>query len=266
MALKKPTVTETASADVAVEEEVLQQEQLTEEGVVATAKEAEVEQVETEVDATTNTEVAVTGEGSNAVASISEARANSMAQFSSSMAEAGFEGMELTGMSFDRIKLHEGQFLLGTDDTELGQEFDCVIHGTRTNYIVRQSTDNDAEMFYSYDPKGQTFSDGTSAAEKLAEWLDDGYGTEDAPLDIRPYMEATAVLINRDDEHDGTMVMLSIPPASKARLAGASAQAQMRFRALPNEVITRCQVGKKVGEGQKAFRPWVFKVVGRYEG
>lgn len=272
MALVKPQVTESkATSAAAVEEKVVQQEeQMTTEGVVATAKEVKAEpEVETTAEVAEEaaaTEVAVVSDSPKEVASISEARANSMAQFSNEMAEAGFEGMELTGMSFDRIKLHEGQFMLGSDDVELGQDFDCVIYGTRTNYIVRQSTDNDAEMFYSYDPKGQTFSDGTSAAEKLAEWLDDGYGTEEAPLDIRPYMEATVVLVNRDDEYEGTMCMLSIPPASKARLAGASAQAQMRFKALPNEVVTRCTVGKKVGEGQKAFRPWGFKVIGRYEG
>lgn len=277
MALTKPVVSNTAAATNEVEEAVI-----TKAGVEATAEviehvaeapaqvvetaaeapEAVAEQAEAPAAAETS-EVAVV----NPASAPAVQRANAMAQFTQEQAEAGFEGLELTGMSFDRIKLHEGKFLIGSEESELGTEFDCVVYATRNIYVVRQSTDNDAEAFYSYDPKGQTMTDGTSAQEKLADWLDDGYGTEDAPLDIRPYLEATVVLVNREDEYDGHMAMLSIPPASKARMAGAAAKAQMKFKgAKLNEVVTRCTVGKKVGDGQKAFRPWLFSAIERFEG
>ncbi|MCY1356461.1 hypothetical protein D9M69_429150 [compost metagenome] len=189
-----------------------------------------------------------------------------MTQFAQEQAEAGFEGMELSSFSFDRIKLHEGTFKLGQEDTDIGSSFQCVVIGTRKLFVVRQSEDNDAESFYSYDPQGQTMTDGSSAADKLAEWLDDGYGTADNPLDIRPYLEAMAQLVNRDDEYEGTMVTLSIPPASKARLGGVAFQAKSRLGRELNGVVIECSVGKQAGEGTKKFRPWLFKLIGNYEG
>lgn len=217
----------------------------------------------TEVVSTT-TEVAARQEGPT---SIAVQRENALQKFAEEQAAAGFEGLELSGMSFDRIKLNEGKFLLGSDETDLGTEINCVIHNTRKIYVVRQGDFNDAKAYYSYDPQGKTLTDGSSAEEILQEWLEDGYGTAESPLDIKEYLEAMATLVGRDDEYDGTMVMLSIPPASKPRLAGAAAQAYTRFKgARLDQVITKCAVGKKIGEGQKAFRPWVFSVVGRYEG
>jgi len=276
MALTRPAIAkETAKAAEA---------KMTQEGVEATEAQVveEAEQVETtvqeaeqvETTARVNEEPAnkpkqevAMAETTKAAAPAVQSQAASMAKFTEDMAEQGYEGLTLSSMSFDRIKLHEGKFLLGSDETELGTEFDCVVYGTKALYVVRQSTDNDAEAFYSYDPNGKTFTDGTSAREKLEEWAEDGYGTEDSPLDIRPYLEATVVLVNRDDEYEGEMVMLSIPPASKDRLGGCAAQASMKFnKALLNQVVTRCTVGKKVGEGQRAFKPWTFKVISRYEG
>lgn len=263
MALKKAVVTETAEETLSAEGVEATTETPVEEVVeVEAATETPVEEVETpaeEAKEISNDVETVDASQSTEVKTMS---GNAMTQFTQDQAEAGYEGLELTGMSFDRIKLHEGQFKLGSDEIELGSSFDCIIYGTRQLYIVRQDASNDAEAFYSYDAKGKTFTDGTSAAEKLQEWIEEGYGTEDSPLDIRPYLEATAVLTNRDDEHEGLMVMLSIPPASTARVAGVAAQAKMRYNKSLAEVVTRATVGNKIGEGQKAFRPWTFKMVG----
>lgn len=243
------TVVEPEVVSAAASEAVASSEPMTEKGVEATQA------------------VAVAEPAEQKAVSVTEQRTNAMAQFSADQAAAGFEGLDLTGMSFDRIKMHEGKFLLGSEEAELGTEFDCVIHNTRRLYVVRQSTDQDAESYYSYDATGATFTDGSCAAEKLQDWADEGYGGEESPLDIKEYLEAMATLVNRDDEYDQQMVMLSIPPASKARLAGAAAQAYTKMRgARLDQVVTQCQVGKKVGEGTKAFRPWVFKITGRYEG
>ncbi len=283
MALVKPQVAkeETLAAEAVAQtaEQVVEQDVVAEqapvvsgevleaEGVEATAQvQAEAEVVDI-AETAESTAVAVAAEPQAKAVSVTEQRNNAMAQFTQDQAANGFEGLELSGMSFDRIKLHEGQFKLGSDETELGTDFECVIHSTRKIFVVRQSDDNDAETFYSYDPQGKTFTDGSSAQEKLEDWADDGYGTAENPLDIREYLEAMATLVNRDDEHEGTMVMLSIPPASKARLAGVAAQAYTRFKgARLDQVVTQCQVGKKIGEGQKAFRPWVCKVTGRFDG
>lgn len=274
MALTRPVVAKTETNEAV---EAAQTEALTVEGVAETAATAEVASApvqEQKAEAAQAEQVVAEAEAAPAQAqapavaqsggAVAQARTNAMAEFAAAQAEAGFEGMNLTSMSFDRIKLHEGKFLLGSDEAELGTEFDCIIHSTRKIYVIRQSTDNDAESFYSYDPQGKTFTDGSSAEEKLQEWAEDGYGTEDSPLDIREYLEATATLVDRDDEYEDQMVMLSIPPASAARFAGAAAQAFAKFnRALLSDVVTRCSVGKKIGEGQKAFRPWVPKVLRR---
>ena len=190
--------------------------------------------------------------------SVQEQTQLAMTNFSVQMAEAGFDGLDLTGMSFDRIKLHEGTFKLGSEEVMLGNEFDCIVHGTRRLYVVRQHTGQDAKTFYSYDPKGATTVDGSSTEEMLAEWAEDGFEQPD----IKEYLEAMATLVNRDDEFEDQMVMLSIPPASRAKLSGAFAQAMQRLKATPDKIILKCLVGKQVGEGTKKFRHWAFKIVG----
>lgn len=182
-----------------------------------------------------------------------------MAKFKDEMAAEGFEGMNLTGMSFDRVKLHEGQFLLGSEETKLGELIHVQIMSSREIYVVRQYSGNGAEMFYSYDKAGKLKTDGSSAQEVLDEWLEDGYGTPESPLEIKTYIEAMAVLVNRTDDYDQHMVSLSIPPASKDRLAGAFAVGRQRLQAGPTQLVIECKVGAKVGSGEEAFRPWIFK-------
>lgn len=210
-------------------------------------------------DTTTDLVVADKQPTTTAVAiSASEHTSTSMANFSANMADMGFDGLDLTGMSFDRIKLHEGVFKCGSDEAELGTSFDCIMHSTRRLFVVRQHTGQDAKTFYSYDSQGRTNADGSSAEDTLKEWEEDGYTP-----DIKEYLEAMVTLVNRDDEWDDTMVMLSIPPASRAKLSGVFAQAMQRLGATPDQVIIKCSVGKQVGEGTKKFRPWAFKLVGR---
>lgn len=243
MALTKPTTTANTEANV-------QQEELTQEGVQATA-EREAEQPEQHQPSESKA-VSEAPAGGQAVAAASS-------KFEQGMAEQGFEGLTLGGMSFEQIRLPgEGQFLIGQDDVELGKEFDCVIQSTRARYVVRQSDDQDAEMFYSYDPNGRTNTEGKDMSDLLQEWKDDGYEVPE----IKKYIEAMAIMVN-DDEREGSMVMLSIPPASTQKLSGFIAQQQFMKRQQPNEYITRCIVGKKVkSKNGSTFFPWTFKNVG----
>lgn len=209
--------------------------------------------------------VAVKAE-STVVTAAPGAAGSAMAAFENEMAAQGFEGMQLTGMSFDRVKLHEAQFLLGSEDTQLGTAIKVQIMSTRKIYVVRQFSGNGAEMFYSYDPAGKFKTDGSSAEETLAEWREDGYGTPEAPLEIKTYIEGMAMLVGRDDEYEQHMISLSIPPASRDRLAGAFAVGRQRFKCTdPANLIIECKVGAKVGSGEEAFRPWIFKAVGLAE-
>lgn len=228
-------------------------------------KEAQVKETkptaEVEPETVATREAAVKPEGT-AVVTNAERQANASEQFTKSMAEQGYEGLAITGMSFDRLKLHEAKFQLGSEETSLGEQIDVVVLSTRPIYVVRQYPGEGAEMFYSYDKQGKTLSDGTSAQDTLDKWLDEGYGTADDPLDIKEYIEAMSQLVNRDDEYSDHMVSLSIPPASKARLAGAMAVGLRKFACSPADLVIRCSVGKKVGTGDKAFRPWNFSALG----
>lgn len=180
-------------------------------------------------------------------------------QFETNMADEGFEGLNLGGLSFEQIRLPgEGQFLIGQEDEELGKEFDCVIQKTRSRYVVRQSDDQDADMYYSYDPKGLTMADGEDASDKLAEWREEGY---DEPI-IKKYIEVMAIMIDEGGERDRMMVLLSIPPASVQKFSGFIAQQQLMKGKLPNQFITKCMVGKKVKTGNNTFFPWTFKNAG----
>lgn len=212
-------------------------------------------------------EVAVKSESTAVAPGAAPGQAGSaMAAFENEMAAQGFEGMQLTGMSFDRVKLHEAQFLLGSEEVKLGEAIKVQIMSTRKIYVVRQFSGNGAEMFYSYDPAGKFKTDGSSAEETLAEWREDGYGTPEAPLEIKTYIEGMAMLVGREDEYEQHMISLSIPPASRDRLAGAFAVGRQRFKCTdPANLVIECKVGAKVGSGEEAFRPWIFKAVGLAE-
>lgn len=208
------------------------------------------------------TAVAARNESTAVAQTNSERAKGAAAQFTEDMAQQGFEGLELNGMSFDRLKLDEGQFVLGSEEIKMGESIQVNIMTTRSIYVVRQHSGQKAEMFYSYDPQGLLKSDGSSAAEILAEWAADGYPSEDEPLQIKQYLEGMAQLVNRDDEYEGHMVSLSIPPASRPRLAGAVAVGQRKFACGPADLIIKCTVGAKIGKGDEAFRPWVFAAEG----
>lgn len=220
--------------------------------------EAVVESVETEE----TTEVAVV-EASTDVAEVksnTEMRAVTARQFAEQQAAAGFEGLELGAFSFDRVKLSEGKFLLGNDEEELGEAFNFIPLSTRALYTVSQSSDEDSKMFYSYDPKGLTLADGSSAEETLNEWKEEGYGTDEDPLVIKQYIEVMAELVDREDGHEGSMVSLSIPPASRQRFGGMGFQAMRKYNCQLDGVVVTASVGAKAGEGKKSFRPWNFKL------
>ena len=189
------------------------------------------------------------------------AKGGALAAFTTDMAEHGFEGLNVSGMSFDRIKLHEGRFKLGTDEKDLGETFDCIIQGTRPIYIVRQYDGDDSPVYFSYDPEGSVLTSGESAAEIQAEWIEQGYPQDE--WDIKRYLEAMVTLVNREDEYEQHMASLSIPPASTDRLGGAAAAGWQKYRLRPDALITRCKVGPSIKKGNTTWRPWLFSIVGK---
>lgn len=253
----KPTK-ETKAAKIEKEEIVEEVEAV----VTDETGEAVVDLGVAETEATETTEVAVVEASTDMVEAKSntEMRAVTARQFAEQQAAAGFEGLELGTFSFDRVKLSEGKFLLGNDEEELGESFNFIPLSTRALYTVSQSSDEDSKMFYSYDPKGLTLADGSSAEETLNEWKEEGYGTDEDPLVIKQYIEVMAELIDREDGHEGSMVSLSIPPASRQRFGGMGFQAMRKYNCQLDGVVVTASVGAKAGEGKKSFRPWNFKL------
>ena len=178
-----------------------------------------------------------------------------------SMAEDGLEGLSIGGMSFDRIKLpNEGVFQFGPDEEPLGKSFDAVVQSTRAIFIVRQSDDDDAENYYSYDADGAKDTNGVSKADTLQEWKEDGF---DKPS-IKRYLEVLLEMYDIDEEGNagerhGLLAMASIPPASIQRISGVLMQiTKMRGLHHTQAVIT-FMVGAKVKKGSNNFFPWTAK-------
>lgn len=228
------------------------------------AKQEEVEMTNEEavvVEEQVENEVAVVEEQTTEVATAAEKRESGVQAFLSEQAEMGYEGIEVGAFSFDRIKLSEGKFLIGTDEVELGEDFKFTILATRSMYIVSQAAGEDSEVFYSYSADGSTKIDGSSSSDILDEWKEDGFGTEDSPLVIKKYLEVMVELIDRDDEYDSAIACLQVPPTSLQRFGGIAFMAKQRFKTDVGGVIVEALVGSKVGSGQKAFRPWNFKIL-----
>ena len=261
--VKKTEVQEEAAKEPVAAKEAEQVKETVQEQAQETEAEPEKEpEAEVQAEEIKPQEVAVKAENTSVQVSNTERQAGAAKQFSQEMAAQGFEGLNLTGMSFDRVKLAEATFQLGSEEVDLGANIKVNILSTRNIYIVRQYAGEGAELFYSYDKHGKTLTDGSSAQETLDKWLEDGYGTPEAHLDIKEYIEAMAQLKDREDEYDEHMISLSIPPASKDRLAGAFAVGVRKFNCAPGELVIECSVGKKIGTGEKAFRPWNFKAIG----
>lgn len=177
------------------------------------------------------------------------------------LADMGMEGLSIGGMSFDRIKLpNEGVFQFGPDEEELGKSFDAVIQNTRAIFIVRQSDEDDAPNYYSYQPDGAQDTNGVDKADTLAEWREDGY---EHPS-IKRYLEVMVQMHDVDEngnegERHGLLAMAAIPPASIQRISGVILQ-MTKMRGLhPSQAVTTFQVGTKVKKGNNTFYPWTAK-------
>lgn len=202
-------------------------------------------------------EVAVQEEA--APPAIAKQREAGISQHLADEAALGFEGLEIGTFSFDRIKLDDGSFLLGSEEKSIGTKFSFQVLAMRPVFIIRQCDEQDAEMFYSYDRDGGSLTDGSSSQDTLDKWLEDGF--EKSDIDIKEYSEVTAEMVDREDEYQNAIVMLQIPPTSRQRLGGMSFMAKQRFKvASIGDVVIEASVGGKAGTGSKSFRPWNFNI------
>ena len=171
------------------------------------------------------------------------------------LAEAGCRDLELSYNPFPLIKLeNEGRF----EDTEgkvLGEDFDCIIQTVRAKYLLKNTKcdKKDDAVAYSYDLKVESEGD-RPLSEIIAEWSEQGWGYE-----TKTYFEASALMVG--GENDGNMVMLSIPPTSKARISGFFYQNALKHGLAQNQYVTKCKCGDKVKTAEHPFYPWNFEFV-----
>lgn len=170
--------------------------------------------------------------------------------------EEGFADVELGFGAFPMVTLPaEGSFMM--DDNELGKEFNATFMGSRLKFVYRNSDDDDAVEFSYDDPKTvpeekRTKADGTPLKAVLDQWRAEG-----AEVEIKRYLECPVLIAN--GEHEGTMVMLSIAPASVMKFEGY--RTQLKFKKLSvKDVTTTVYVGNKVTKGSNKFYPWAFKL------
>ena len=175
-----------------------------------------------------------------------------------SLAEAGFEGLDLDFSSFTSIVLNDGQFECSNGKVLDSKGFKCRITRTRKKYAFRSNhlEAKDVEVVYSYELTDASRPD-SNVAKKIAEWKADGHDMKE----VKEYLEVWGTM--EDDMGDGEMnqslVMISIPPTSKGRISGYLATEQMKGHQ-PSDYITHFYRGEKVTKVDFPYYPWAFKV------
>jgi hypothetical protein len=174
---------------------------------------------------------------------------------------AGFEDVDddIGYGSYPVLKLDGKDFMC---EGETFETVDVVLLEQRNKFLYKArpgKQDEEVPVAYSYDER--TTVTGRPLTELFAEWQDAGEMEEGASPIVAKYKEVVAEVRNSGSELDGELVLLSVPPASRSRLAGYIKKLAMK-RMVPQSVITRCQPGNKVVRGKTSFYPWDFKLVG----
>ena len=169
----------------------------------------------------------------------------------------GFEDLdnEIGFGSFPIMKLDNGSFSIGDD--EIGTSVLVIMQQSRAKHLYKEGGKEETDyVVYSYDEKNDT--GGRPLESVFAEWASEGVDVES--IEHKKYSEAVALVV-QEGEYYGQLVLLSVPPASIKRMAGYRAELKVMKRTTPQQVVTRCEVGKKVKKDNKSFTPWQFRFV-----
>ena len=167
----------------------------------------------------------------------------------------GFEGLEFGFGAFPQISLQNNGTFEYSGGGLIGIDFYCIILGSKAKYIYKNGQKKALEDFvYSYD-KEYTLQGGLVQA-KLDEWVGKGWVPEE-----KKYLDVQAQIVS-NDQHNGELVLLSIPPNSINRFSGYIATVQGRHGKSIKKVITHCYLGDRVTKGEYPFNPWAFAMYG----
>jgi len=167
------------------------------------------------------------------------------------LGQAGFEGLEFGFGAFPVVTLQNtGQFET-SEGGVLGSSFNCILLGSKAKWICKNDQRGDAEdFFYSFDRV--TALTGEDAKTIIDGWTQRGWKHE-----WKKYLDVQAQMVT-DDEDNGALVMLSIPPTSINRFSGYVATVIGRYQQEITQVVTRCELGEKVTKVRYPFHPWSF--------
>lgn len=176
------------------------------------------------------------------------------------LAEEGFDELKLDFASFPTVTL-DNEVFNSPEHKAFAKKFECVIMQQGKQFLFRGETgkrDDTPELVYSDDGihNNKAEEDGTRKpiAWYLQDWKSRGMDTSKTEYKVL-YVQ---MVESDDNPHSGEVCRLQVPPASRTKLDGYLTQLGWR-KLSPRSVVTEVSVGATVGQGIKAFNPWVFK-------
>ena len=173
----------------------------------------------------------------------------------SALEEAGFAGLDFGFGSFPMITLQNDGTYQSSEGGSLGSDFYCQLLGSTPKWIYKNDQKGPAEdFFYTFD---REFSvQGEPIDNILQEWKAKGWEHE-----VKKYLDVQAQLVT-NDEDNGSIVLLSIPPTSITKFSGYAATVAGRYNRDLSTVITHITLGDKVTKVKYPFHPWAFSFHG----
>ena len=169
--------------------------------------------------------------------------------------ESGFHGLDFGFGSFPMITLQNDGTYQSSEGGSLGSDFYCILLGSTPKWIYKNDQKGPAEdFFYTFD---REFSvQGEPIDDILAGWKQKGWEHE-----VKKYLDVQAQLVT-DDDDNGTIVLLSVPPTSITKFSGYAATVAGRHKRNLSAVITHVTLGDKVTKVKYPFHPWAFSFHG----
>lgn len=167
------------------------------------------------------------------------------------LASEGFDGLDFGFGSFPMITLQNDGTYQSSEGGNLGSDFYCQILGSTPKWIYKNDQKGPAEdFFYTFD---RVYSvQGEPIEEILAGWKAKGWEFE-----VKKYLDVQAQMVT-NDEDNGTLVLLSIPPTSITKFSGYLATVAGRHGRQVASVVTHVKLGDKVTKVKYPFHPWAF--------
>jgi len=168
------------------------------------------------------------------------------------LSDMGIEDIKLDFTSFPKITLEKGNFS-SSEYQNFGTEFEFIYMSKHPTYLfssVPPDRDTESELVYSDDGQHDT-STGKHKKDLEAEWKDKGWGFRETKYDIVIGMCTTG-------PHADEFVQLQISPTSQGALGGYLYGLAVRGED-PRQTVARISAGPLMGQGQRAYTPWVIK-------